>query len=556
MSLRLATFVLISGIVIYWMRYPEFLSFPYFAYSLLTLMLPALFVLRKYYDIGFLIKAIPLIQILFEIIIEVGIIYVTGNVNSTFSALFILTIISAALVTNLAGTLMVASAVSLSYAFVVWFGLAAGHDPSPANQAVAILLSTEDAVFYNIFLHILIFFLTAFVSGFLVERLKSKDRELADTSQALRKAKLETDDILRHLNSGLFTIDREGRIVFFNRTAEEILGYHEIEVRGRDFREVFHERSVQMADNLIRVLETEKDNLRTDVNVLNRNGRSIPVGVSTSILRDDDGSIRGVIAIFQDLTETKRLEEKIRAADKMAAVGELSAAIAHEIRNPLAAISGSVEVLKGELAVADEDRRLLELIVKESSRLNDILSDFLLFARSHRTAFVRIELCRLVSDVIDIVKHHPSYRPDHQLKITALESVVYVYSDENQLKQILINLIVNACEAIDKYDGVVEAVIESITDDEVRLTITDNGPGIHDDIISKVFTPFFSTKKAGTGLGLAIVQRLASNLQINLACRSEMGRGTTFILGFSRIAEKSSEESSPSEIRSSAAVNA
>jgi two-component system, NtrC family, sensor histidine kinase PilS len=535
LSLRLTTYILVSVIVIYWVRYPHLLSTPFIAYSLLTLSLPVLFILRKWMDTTFLFKAMHFIQILLEMTVVMGIIYITGNINSTFSALFILTIISTALVTNLAGTLGVASLISVAYAYVVWFGLSVYGVPGSSSKALEANFSSPDAAFYNIFLHVLTFFFVAFVSGFLVERLKSKDRELADASQALKLAKLETDDILRHINSGLLTIDKDGKIIFFNRAAREILGFDGAEARGRDFRDVFYGRMPDLAENLAEVLKTRMQKTRSEIEIIDREGRRIPLGISTSLLIDGNENIRGVIAIFQDLTETKQWEEKIRAADKMAAVGELSAAIAHEIRNPLAAISGSVEVLNGELEVADENRRLLELIVRESSRLNNILSDFLLFARSKRISFTRVELCHLVSDVVEVIRHHPSHRPDISIKVSAEESMVYIFGDEDQIKQILINLIVNACEAIGEKPGEIAISIKTDSDKPVELDIVDNGPGIGAEIIPKIFTPFFSTKKDGTGLGLAIVHRLAANLDIELSVQSEIGRGTAFILDFHRV---------------------
>jgi two-component system sensor histidine kinase PilS (NtrC family) len=408
--------------------------------------------------------------------------------------------------------------------------------PGSSSRALEAIFSSSDAAFYNIFLHILTFFLVAFVSGFLVERLKSKDKELADASQALRLAKLETDDILRHINSGLLTIDRDGKIIFFNRAAKEIMGFDEAEARGRDFREVFYDRMPQLADNLSEVLRTRQQNPRDEIEIINREGHKIPLGISTSLLIDGSKKIRGLIAIFQDLTETKQWEEKIRAADKMAAVGELSAAIAHEIRNPLAAISGSVEVLSEELSVADENQRLMELIVRESSRLNNILSDFLLFARSKRVAFTKVELCHLVSDVVEVIRHHPSNRPGISLNVFSDESVAYVFGDEDQIKQVLINLIVNACQAIDIESGDITIKIEIDNDNNtVMLKVIDNGPGIDKEIMPKILTPFFSTKKDGTGLGLAIVHRLAANLDIELSIQTESGMGTTFVLIFHRV---------------------
>ncbi|MFH2037269.1 MAG: ATP-binding protein, partial [Candidatus Zixiibacteriota bacterium] len=381
-------------------------------------------------------------------------------------------------------------------------------------------------------------FLVAFISGYLVERLIRKDKELEDKSKALKQAQLETDDILRHLNSGLLTVDKDCKIIFFNKGAEEILGYRESEVKGLDFRDIFNERLSELSDNLLSVLYTQKEKPRIELDICNSDNRIIPIGVSTSLLLDDDHYIRGVIAIFQDLTDTKKLEEKIRMADRLAAVGELSAAIAHEIRNPLAAISGSVEVLSDSLKVDGEDKRLLDLIIKESNRLNNILSDFLLYARIRRTTPVKVELCRLASNVIEMVRHCPAYHSGINLHMSSLESFVYVFSDEDHLKQILINLIINACEALDKEGGDVKVKIDRNSDNDVYLSIMDNGMGITEETLNQVYAPFYSTKRDGTGLGLAIVQRLSKSLNIGLSCHSQPGKGTTFCLVFNQLSEK------------------
>jgi two-component system sensor histidine kinase PilS (NtrC family) len=519
------------------MRYPEYLSFPYFAYSFLTLSLPVILLLRRWLEVRWLLRVAPLLQTVFEIAVETGIIYTTGNIHSAFSGLFVLTIISSALASNLAGTLGYASAISISYAFISWFGLAISGEPRSATRALETIFSTQDAAFYGIFLHILTFYLVAFISGFLVERLKRRDVQLATASQALRQARLDTGDILRHLNSGLLTVDKEGKIIYFNRAAEEILGYLESDVSGRDFDDIFSERMPALALNIRMALESRKQNPRSEIEIVDLKGQTIPLGISTSLLMDEHDDIRGIIAIFQDLTATKELEEKIRVSDRMAAIGELSAAIAHEIRNPLAAISGSVEVLKSELQVEGQNRRLMELIIRESGRLNKILTDFLLYARTNRSVFSRVELCHLVGDVFEVVRRHPSYRSTISLRYAASESCIYTYGDEDKIKQILINLLVNACEAMKDGTGKIEVRLKIIADGNILMELEDNGIGIERAMLAKIFDPFYSTKKQGTGLGLAIVQRLAESLKIGLGVRTQPGVGTTFILKFNPIPE-------------------
>jgi len=532
---RLITFIIISGIVIFGLNYPGHLRFFYFAYALITLFLPAILILRKWMSVGLLIRFFPALQTVCEIIVVSSIVYTTGNINSAFSGLFILIIISAALCNNLAGTLGYASLVSIAFSLVIWYGMAIIGQPESSLKALENIFQSRDAAFYSIFLHILTFYLIAFISGFLVERIKITDRQLADTSLALRMARLETDDILKHLNSGLLTIDRYGKIIYFNRAGEEILGYREEDIKGRYFRDVFEARMPNLADNLQKVIQSQEHSQRNEVEIVDNSGKSIPLGISTSLLIGENKNVRGVIAIFQDLTDTKKMEEKIRAADKLAAVGELSAAIAHEIRNPLAAISGSVEVLKSTLEFTGENKRLLDLIIRESTRLNNILSDFLLYARANRTVLNRIELCRLVSDVFEVVRHQPSYNSKVDLQLISSESFVYVYSDEDHLKQILINLIINSYQAIGGRSGEIYIDLERDEFGKAVIKVVDNGPGIDSKILARIFDPFYSTKKDGTGLGLAIVQRLCNSLNIDLSINTEAGHGTSFNLRFDQI---------------------
>jgi two-component system sensor histidine kinase PilS (NtrC family) len=194
-----------------------------------------------------------------------------------------------------------------------------------------------------------------------------------------------------------------------------------------------------------------------------------------------------------------------------------------------------VEVLSSELKLQNENGRLLELIVKESNRLNEILADFLTYARNQRSSFNKVELCHLIGDIFEVTRHHPAYHRGISLELQADDSFAYIYSDEDQLKQILINLMVNACQAIDGDSGEITVAIDASRSDCVVLTLTDNGPGIPEDILQKVFNPFYSTKKDGTGLGLAIVQRLTKLLEIDLWVESSVGGPTSFTLTFTKV---------------------
>jgi len=323
--LRLATFVILFTVVSWWMKFPGFLILPFLLYAIFTLSFTVLLALDKKKRVPNITFLVTILHFIFEIIIESGIIYATGNINSPFSALFILSIVSAALAFRLVGTLIVASGVSLIYAFIIWLGLSNITDLIPNEEALMTVFNVQEDVFYSIFMHILIFYLVAFMSGYLAEHLKLRDKPLADTSLALKQAKLETDDILLHLNSGLLTIDPQGKIIFFNRAAEKILGYRDQDVKGLLCVDVFAQRMPNLAVSLMDSIDLGTAQIRRELDIVNDQGESIPIGLSISILKENNHNLRGVIAIFSDITEAKTMEVKVRASDRLSAVGELSA---------------------------------------------------------------------------------------------------------------------------------------------------------------------------------------------------------------------------------------
>jgi len=546
LPLRLAHYIVLFAVVVIWMGYPHYMHIQFILYSICTLVFSVLLAANRRFNLRNVTATAIGLQFLLEIVIESSIVYSTGNVNSPFSALFVLTIVAAALIYRLLGSLVIASAVSAAYAFIIWLGLSGGENPEISMRALRTIFTADDMAFYSIFLHILIFYLVAFISGYLAERLKERDQQLADTSLALKKAKLETDDILRHLNSGLLTVDSHGSIIYFNRAAERILGYKEEEVKGMHCEAVFAERMPELAQRLMDGIRDRVEHPRVEIGILATAGQPVPLGLSTSILTDEAQEMRGIIAIFSDLTEAKRLEAKMRTADRLAAVGELSASIAHEIRNPLAAISGSVEVLKNELEVSAENERLLGLIVKESDRLTKILSEFLLYAKIDRASYNKVELCHLISEVIEILYHHKTYEGKAEFNIESDDSVTYVVGDEHLIKQLLLNLAVNACEAFGEKGGRINfRIVNNLHSNKVELHVQDNGPGIAAEHLKKIYQPFFSTKKEGTGLGLSIVHRICTALKLKIDVMTEVGAGTTFVIEFDHYSQEVSAAKAP-----------
>lgn len=489
------------------------------------------------------------VQIAAELLVVSLIVYHTGGMRSPYNSLYMMSIISAALSYRLIGTLFVAACASASFFSVVW--VEAGRHASQlwSTEVWGALRLMPDEDFYTVFLRLCIFFLCAFAGGYLAERLYSKDEALAHTSEALKIAKLETGDILKHLRSGVLTLDLAGHVVYFNRAAEEILGLPEKKVKGKPLADALGADYPDLAKRLDWVVASQRMDSRTELNIHRADGKTLPVGISTSILSGGDGRPRGVVAVFADLTEVKQIEERLRQQDRLAAIGELSAGIAHEIRNPLAAISGSVEVLRGDLHVSGENARLLDLIVTESSRLNKILSDFLLYARMSPVVTGRVCVATVINEVFEITRRHfqQSGINTLDLKSEVADRTLMVEADADHLKQILINLVFNAVEACADDNRRILARVRSGSTpaddsgngntpagDWASIAVSDLGSGIQECVLDRLYEPFVSTKNKGTGLGLAVVKRLVDNCGGKITVESKVGQGTTFTIYLKR----------------------
>lgn len=559
--LRLSIFLLVFGAVVLSETGQSGVFPPFLYYSVATLV----FLLVIEFDIRIIkpqfLSLIIFAHIVLELTVEGAIIRGAGHLTSQYSALFLLSIISASLVYRLAGTLSVATLAALIYAITsTTHGTSGGFfDLQQFRQTYQV----NDEIFYAIFLHVCTFYLVAFISGFLAAKLRAREGELSHTSERLEQVQLDTDDILHNLHSGLITVDNHGRIVYFNRAAEAILGISQAEVKGRSFLEVFNRRTPDFCERVLSVLKLAKPNLRSETEIIGKDGKIIPLGLTTSILGDERIGIRGVIAIFQDLTFAKQMEQAFMKADRLAAVGELSARIAHEIRNPLASISGSVEVLKNEIELTGENARLMELIVKESERLSRVLNDFLVYARTAPTQTTKVELVSVVAESIELLKHNSLLPKTVAISFETRQATLYIVADEDRVRQIVINVITNAIEAVDENNGAIQVRIvspESKPDvpgaEWVCLKIADNGCGFSDADKDKIFEPFFSRKKAGTGLGLAIVKRCLDTMDARIEVESMPDHGTTFTLLFKKyqISRDNDETAIPAD-RSSTTIS-
>ena len=450
------------------------------------------------------------------------IIHYTGNIESPFVGFYFLVIMCGSLFFRRLVTILFTVQAIVFY--VVYNSLYLFNSELNIEYVHYVQLQT---ILYSVLM-----FGIGLLSSIFAERLFKKDTELTSALRLLVEAKLDTSDILQSMTNGLITVNMQGTIVYLNHSAERILQINSRDATGRNYRDVLGSRAGEMGQVIERGLLREDANTEREIQVNETNGHPVPIGLTSVPLYDTDKSRRGIILNFKNLTERKKLLEMIRQADRMAAIGELSAAIAHEVRNPLASMGNAIEVLK-DILESDEPHvgKLLNIIEKESNRLHRISSDFLDFARVKDSRAAKLDLRRIVEDVVLLIENDPRMTTDVSIQ-NEINTPVFVKFDEDHLKQLMINIIINSLEAM-KGRGEISIRTENKVPMEksfIRLVIYDNGSGFPEDTLKQVFEPFFSTKRGGTGLGLALVRKLVISNHGRVLARNREGAGAEIAL--------------------------
>jgi PAS domain S-box-containing protein len=451
----------------------------------------------------------------------------TGGADSQFVLFYVVVVLWAGLVLETTGGLVVAAVGSTGYLLLPF--LADGQGPLawiPADTGVAAPVPASPS---------LVGFLLVLgaAAGTLGERTRLTRQTLDQASREVERVRLDTDRILESMASGVLTLDPAGTVLHYNRAAADLLGAPLATARGRDCHAVFGEGQRALLDRVLGTLATGRILTREEVTMTATDGRRVPVGLSTSFLSGEDGSRRGVIAVFADLSEFKAVEERARRSETLAAIGQLSAGIAHEIRNCLNPISGSVEYLQKELVLTGESAHLMRLIVTECDRLNRFVTELLDYAREPRFLVEAVSVRDMVADALDLVRRHPAWRPEIALALEDGGDGCAARLDREHFKRVLVNLLQNAIEA-QEGPGRVTVRIRPEGERHVTVCVHDTGPGIPREHLARVIEPFFTTKRSGTGLGLAIASRIIERLGGKLAVTSAPGQGTTFTMTLER----------------------
>jgi len=457
-----------------------------------------------------------------DVVLCAGIMHYGGGVDGQFTTVYCLAIAAGAFLLAMSGGLVAALLSSLCFVASQLLE-AQGLVSAPGGEG---LTGANTSGLIDAYMHVSMFFLVGTVGGYLADRIKLKGRALQHAESALEQLRVDTNYILENMSSGVLVVDTEGRVVTMNAAAEQILELEKAGVEGRRVGEALAVRASDLAHELELSLETESGKRRQEIATHTRAGRDRPLGISISHLHDGDKRRRGIIAVFQDLTEVHEMRERVRKADRLAAIGELSAGIAHELRNPLASISGSIEMLYQEVELDGENRRLMELIMRESDRLDRIISDFLEFARLRTPRRFPSRLDKSLSETMVLLKKNAEKSTGIAVRLECPDNLPTVYMDDEQMRQVFMNLSVNACEAMAD-GGTLEVVAQAVDAAGVRVEFRDTGRGIEADV-ERFFEPFFTTKEGGTGLGLAIANKIVAAHGGAIGFRNREGGGAVF----------------------------
>ena len=518
----LATFLV--GSLIYFQGhykiYPSLTGYVYY-FLLAVYCLTALYfyLLKKLENLSFL----AYLQTSGDILLVTVLTHITGGIDSGFSLLYHLTIISASIILYRRGGYLAASLSSILYGAML--------DMQYYNVLSFVRSQnfTAAQVLYQVFISILSFYIVAFLSGTLSERLRKTRQELREKNVDFEDLRVLQEHILRSVGSGICTMDLQGNIASWNPAAEQITGYTLGEIKGR-WKEVFGD-SIKGIFGHTDALRDRP--FRFNGGIVKKDGSPAVLGMTASLLKDDANTVRGIILIFHDITKMVEMEEQVRRQERLASVGSFAAGIAHEIRNPLASLSGSIQVLQGELDLKGDDKRLMDIVVRETDRLNAIITEFLEYARPKTTQTENIELRSLLDETIMLLKNSRNFVEGIRISRAVFPHIV-LKGDSQRLRQVFWNLLINACQAMPKGGAItISASPFTHADDAAawcEIVLSDTGQGIAPEHLDKIFDPFFTTKTGGTGLGLAIVHRIIEDHGGAIAVDSEPGNGTQFTI--------------------------
>src|SRR5690348_14661586 len=468
------------------------------------------------------------VQIALDLGIITGVVYASGAQDSYFISLYLLAILMGSILFSRRGTFLVAG-----FSFVLlgciteitYYGViprTAMSTPSPR--------ALESWLGSNLFA----FFAVAYLGSLLAQTIQTKGVELEQKSEALKDLQTFNNDIIESMRGGLLTVDLEGRILLINRAGAEITGHGFGLLRGENVADVFPGFwPVEMDEAGI------PRALRKEVEIRTPSGATRFLGISISPLRTGQNQATGFVFNFQDLTELKRLENEVFAKERMAALGRLSAAIAHEIRQPLTAMTGALKELARFAPLEDDDKKLVQIVSRESQRLNQIITEFLDYSREKSYAFTDVDMLSVIEETLVLIERNTVASGKIRIERHFSQRPLRARADRDAMKQVLWNLCNNALRAMP--DGGVLSVQAEAVQNSVQISIRDTGRGMEPGASARIFEPFQSGFPGGTGLGLAIVYQILQAHRGHIHVETGLGSGAEFIVNVPSVASVTHE---------------
>ena len=463
------------------------------------------------------------IQFVLDIVLVTSLVWATNVIYSPYIALYIVIIAASSLFLGPRDSIVISVVCVVAFtatALVLLTGLGGADTPEylDANRPQA---------YQALGLFDISCLVVGLLSARLAERQSRFDVRLIAATQSLANLRALHERIVASIRSGVVTTDLQGRIYTFNAAAEEITGYKEQDVRGQDASIFFGEIKDIIQDSM-GFTETPDSSPRFEADCLTADGLRLRLGFSLSPLSAETGETTGTVITFQDLTHIRALEETSRRQDRLAAIGRMAASIAHEIRNPLAAMRGSIQMLRAEMKSDSSETELMEIILRESDRLNRIISDFLNYARPRSIVQSKVDVGELLQQTFTLLRNSSELHESHVIDALTPDEPVLTNADSEQLRQVFWNLARNAMNAMPK-GGTLNAAVVVNSNKRLRITFADTGRGMSPDQVEHLFEPFSSTT-GGVGLGLSIVYQIIRDHGGTINVRSHEGKGTTIAI--------------------------
>jgi len=455
------------------------------------------------------------VQICSDIFFTCLLVFFSGGSQSIFIFVFFFPVICSGLLNIPFFRLLLIITCALGYGMILFLEYV-GYQPAFFGSYPPPPLQNPLSVLFRFVVPAFTFFLVGFLSSILAERLKKTEAALSETSQSLDRLALLYKQIFDDINTGIITVDNNGSVTSFNRAAEYITGFNAQEILGRRLLDRFPGLEIRHSRNW-----------RPIIDIIRKDEERIPIGYSWAKLNLPDQQGDSLVYTFQDLSQIKKMENQVRQAEKMAGIGQMAAGIAHEFRNPLAAISGAAQMLS-QTVETEQNRKLMGIILRESDRLERNITEFLQFSKPALPEKNWFSLSRLVGETVQMLQQgNEAIRRCGVL--FDIPDKLECYADADQIRQVFENLLINSSQAFGRERGTIFISAKETSQEQneewLAITVSDDGPGIDDKFFSAVFEPFFTTREDGTGLGLAIVWQIIKNHdgRISVENRSQGG---------------------------------